>query len=299
MDDDVVEGSGQPIPLGATTFAFHVTYTCPLSCAHCCFGSSPSVRDTLDPELILNCIEGLPSSLKLVAFTGGEPFLHNRLADYVGAARRRGFRTRVVTSAYFGKTYASAKKRLQPLIDAGLNEISMSWDDYHEEYVDFACIKNVAKIAIEAGLITSINSVVAANTIWNREKVIAELGDMAENITLIRDSHLNLTGRGEGRLQEAGFQPTGFLGPCPYVLTGPTLSAKGKLLACCGVIPDTKRLAISERVQPAQLGNAIEQSFFQSAVSLAVLARAVFACRTNRRPPRTEHARPRSGRRQL
>ncbi len=112
------------------TFAFHVTYTCPLACAHCCFGSSPEVKDSLDPDFVLKTIDEIPDYIKLVAFTGGEPFLHgDKLVRYVERASARGFATRIVTSAYFANTPANARARLAKLIQAGLKELSISWDD--------------------------------------------------------------------------------------------------------------------------------------------------------------------------
>src|SRR5882724_8786815 len=134
--------------LRPSSFAFHVTYTCPLTCAHCCFGSSPEALDRLDPQYVIDCIAALPAEIKLVAFTGGEPFLHGaNLVRYVERAKSRGFTTRIVTSAYFGKTVPIAEAKLRPLSKAGLDELSISWDDYHEEFVDFECVKNVASAA--------------------------------------------------------------------------------------------------------------------------------------------------------
>jgi hypothetical protein len=85
-----------------------------------------------------------------------------------------------------------------------------------------------------------------------------ELGVNPDSDDVIVESPLNLTGRAEDELADAGLRPERSLGPCPYVLTGPTLSAKNKLLACCGVIPDTPRLTLDPDFTPENLQAAIE-----------------------------------------
>lgn len=251
--------------LTASTFAIHVTYTCPLTCAHCCFGSSPSVKDRLDSSYVLNCIDELPDNIQMVAFTGGEPFLQAQdLPAFIARAKARGFSTRVVTSAYFGNKLDYARKRIGEVHAAGLDELSISWDDYHEEFVAFDAIRNVATAAIERGITTAINTVQSASTAWPRERILKELGELGTRLSVVCESQLNRTGRAEDKLRDEPLKQHGYLGPCPYVMTGPTLSAKGKLLACCGVIPDTRRLAISEQCDPGRLKADFQQGFRNS-----------------------------------
>jgi len=246
-----------------SSFAIHVTYTCPLTCAHCCFLSSPANADRLPIDHILETIQQLDTnSIKLISFTGGEPFLLGaKLVDLVHLASQRGLSTRIVTSAYFAKRPEVAKSRIQILKDAGLKEITISWDDFHEEFVDFECVANLHRIATQLGIFVYINMVQGANPRWTAEKVAAELGIPA-SIEFIADSPLNLTGRAELKLKEAGFHPDNqkFLGPCPYILTGPTLSAKNKLLACCGVIPETQELILDEDFRPENLTMDLHQA---------------------------------------
>jgi organic radical activating enzyme len=243
------------------TFAIHLTYTCPLACAHCCFSSNPNVKDRLDPELVIRSIDALDANtIRLVGFTGGEPFLLGKhLVEFVRRAHNRGFATRVVTSGYFGTTPELAEKRLREVVDAGLNELSISWDDFHEAWVSFDTVRNVVQTAKKFEQLTvAIAIVQAANSKWTADRVRTELGAGLDNV--VCESPLNLTGRAERELQKAGLRSERALGPCPYILTGPTLSAKGKLLACCGVIPDTDRLCIEPNYAPEHLGKALERA---------------------------------------
>jgi hypothetical protein len=242
-----------------SSFAFHVTYTCPLTCAHCCFNSSPDVRDTLTPDRIVRSIAALPDDLDMVAFTGGEPFLHGaNLTRYVDASHLRGFRTRIVTSAYFAKTADIALRRMQPLKQAGLDELSISWDDFHEAFVSFECVRVLCAVSIDLGISVAINSVQSNATKWRAEVIREQLGELADSVEVVCESDLNLTGRAEEVFDVDDLRASRFLGPCPYVLTGPTLSAKGHLLACCGVIPNSERLIVAHDSRPEALQGDIE-----------------------------------------
>tara|TARA_R110002124_G_scaffold109676_2_gene262752 strand:+ start:17099 stop:18160 length:1062 start_codon:yes stop_codon:yes gene_type:complete len=245
----------------ATSFAFHVTYTCPLTCAHCCFNSSPQVRDSLTPDHILAAIDALPDSIAMVAFTGGEPFLHGaNLVRYVAAAHARGYQTRIVTSAYFASSAATAQRRLQPLLAAGLDELSISWDDFHEAFVAFSHVVHLCAAAVALGISVAINSVQSNATRWTAQAIRDQLGPLADAVTVVCESDLNLTGRAAESFTGSDLRDSRFLGPCPYVLTGPTLSARGDLLACCGVIPNSERLVIAPGSQPGQLAGDIATS---------------------------------------
>jgi hypothetical protein len=243
------------------SFAVHVTYTCPLSCAHCCFSSSPRNRDRLPVDHILRTLEHLDrDTIKLVAFTGGEPFLlGDKLVEVVGKAHELGFTTRVVTSAFWAKTEQSAQRRLAKLLSVGLNELSISWDDFHEQFVAFACVYNAFWAAKEMGITVAVNTVQGENPKWTAARVRAELNVDSSSVHVFCEAPLNLTGRAKSELQGAGFKKGRQLGPCPYVLTGPTLSAKNKLLACCGVIPDTEQLVLDADFRPENLDAAIEK----------------------------------------
>lgn len=246
-----------------TSFAVHVTYTCPLACAHCCFSSSPQNRDRLHVDHILATLDALDPEIRLVAFTGGEPFLLGRDLDrLVQRASERGHVTRIVSSCYWARSRESARKRLGLLVDCGLNELSISWDDFHEAFVPFDRVKAAYVEAKALGLSVAINTVQARDSRWTRGRIAGELGLSPEvaREAILCESPLNLTGRAKEELADAGLRTRRSLGPCPYVLTGPTLSAKNRLLACCGVIPETPALVIDDDFRPDQLTRDLERA---------------------------------------
>ncbi|KNY26017.1 radical SAM protein [Pseudobacteroides cellulosolvens] len=245
-----------------TNFAFQVTYSCPLSCAHCCFSAGPHNKDRLSLNVIKDTIKALKSSnVKLIAFTGGEPFLLGKdLIDAVAYAKENGFSTRVITSAFFAKDLNKTQTALIPLKESGLDELSISWDDYHEEFVSFNCISNAYKVANQLGIMTGINVVQSAKSRWTKERVERELGrDLSPN-DIILESPLNLTGRAGEKLKDSTHRPERVIDPCPYVLTGPSLNPQNKLLACCGVLPVVDELILDPKYHPENLILTLESA---------------------------------------
>jgi hypothetical protein len=209
----------------------------------------------------LDFIDHLGDSIQMVAFTGGEPFLlGENLIAAVQRATQRGFVTRIVTSAYFGDNRDAAEVRLRAMKNAGLRELSISWDDFHEEFVSFAAVRNVFEIARRLDILVAINVVQSARSKWNATRVRKELGLSHNDPSVICESPLNRTGRADEELRDHELSPERSLGPCPYVLTGPTLSANGDLLACCGVIPNDARLTIARSAQAGELAQNIERA---------------------------------------
>lgn len=245
-----------------STFALHVTYTCPLSCKHCCFESSPKNKDSLSVDLMMETIDSLDDEhYKMVAFTGGEPtLLGGDLERLVALAHSRGFRTRVVSSVHFAKSKSYAALRLGALRAAGLDELSISWDDFHEEFVAFENVRNAVTVCLDLEISVAIAITEDRDSKWTSERVRKELGASASRLTAICDSPLNMTGRAGKELAHKQKLATSHLGACPYVLTGPTLSAKGKLLACCGVIPETQALIVDECFRPTTLQDSVERA---------------------------------------
>lgn len=107
---------------------FITTYRCVSKCRDCCFGCAPTRTQALSIESMHKYIEQakeLPS-IKTIVFTGGECFLLGRqLDELIKKANRNGYITRVITNGYWATSYDAANKRLDSLMNAGLNEINL------------------------------------------------------------------------------------------------------------------------------------------------------------------------------
>jgi organic radical activating enzyme len=156
------------------------TYRCSAACKDCCFGSNPFVQGEISLERILAYIDEAAqiSTIKLVVFSGGEPFLLGEKLDL--AIRRANFHrllTRIVTNAFWATTELAAKERLRSLKSCGLTELNISTGDYHQEFVP---LKNV------------INAILAALSLEIPTCVVIEsrLGQRFVSDILLRDERL-------------------------------------------------------------------------------------------------------------
>jgi organic radical activating enzyme len=135
------------------------TYRCTAACEHCCFDSNPTLTQRIDLATILDAIERVSHypSMKLVSFTGGECFLLGReLDEAVAFATSKGLRTRCVTNAYWARSFNAGQRRLRKVVDAGLQEISISTGDNHLKFVALESVINATISALEFGLKTDV-----------------------------------------------------------------------------------------------------------------------------------------------
>lgn len=141
------------------SLSISLTYKCNFLCGHCSVESGPHRSEVLPRGLMVKAIEESVevSSIRLVAFTGGEPTLFmGQLLEGIGLAHGRGFLTRLVTNAWWARTYEKAKEVVDRFREAGLDELNISYDRFHEPWLamhgGFNNVINAAKAAREAGI---------------------------------------------------------------------------------------------------------------------------------------------------
>jgi len=246
------------VGIAPTNVAFHVMYACPLSCAHCCFASSPDRSESLQVQHVKHLMSELADAkdhddffgkLRTIVFTGGEPFLLGKgLVELVSTATSLGFKTQVVTSGYWAKSDVGSARRLSKLKDAGLGGLTLSWDDYHAEFVDASVARRAYQAAKRGGVPVTVASVVTEDCYWTGSTINSffSLGDGDE--VRVLESELNLTGRAAEVLRGSPVRSDRYLGPCSYVITGPAVNANGNLLACCGAVPELDQLVAKRSV---------------------------------------------------
>ncbi|MDO4437478.1 MAG: hypothetical protein Q4B77_05990 [Coriobacteriaceae bacterium] len=93
--------------------------------------------------------------IQTVVFTGGEcTRLGDDLLDMISYANSRGLTTRIVTNAEWATGKDKTFCYLQALREAGLDEINISFDDYHADWVPISNIKRVWTQAAELSFAT-------------------------------------------------------------------------------------------------------------------------------------------------
>lgn len=225
------------------------TVTCPLACRHCVTESSPRARGRMRFEQARRYLVILPRFTSSTCFTGGEPLLYHReIVEHTRFARELGLSVSVLTGAGWVAQEDQAARKVRELADAGLVEMGISWDAYHEEFSARGHAVLLARLAADAGLRVVIRTTLPAGA------------DDAVYREAFRDipvyfvpAHLTRLGRATSlapdefrRYDEPPHKP------CNAVMST-VIAHDGKVYACCGPA------YFSAPHSPLVLGNAEEE----------------------------------------
>ena len=135
-----------------------LTYTCNYECDHCFVWGSPRqtgvftwarLEDVYRQAVELGTVMG-------IYFEGGEAFLYYPLLlKAVGRAHELGFRTGIVSNAYWATTPEDAGLWIEPLAEAGLDELDVSSDVYHGDDAQGQRAQNAVVAAMARGIETA------------------------------------------------------------------------------------------------------------------------------------------------
>lgn len=141
------------------TFALVYGLACPNRCEFCCHDQEEYGRGKLSPAQAIDWIAQAANipSIRRVIFTGGEPFLyHKELLEVMRATRTGGLPVRIVTAAHWAETEARARELLAPLKEQGLDELSVSTDPTHQEFVPASFAENALRAAVGMEIRTEV-----------------------------------------------------------------------------------------------------------------------------------------------
>lgn len=225
-----------------------LTERCNIECSHCWFSSGPERKARMDLDEAIDYINQAHEipSVEWISFTGGEPFLlPEMLLSLVGFSSERGFHTECVTNCFWAETEEGAMKRLGDLVDAGLDAINISADDFHQRYIPFERVSNCYWAARRLGVKVVIMCAAAKSSNLRIRDILQRLGD--EGIHVIGDGEPR-TAR-SALAVETGFIPVGRAaeipreewvigespvdGPCRIVLRDIGIAPSGHVLPCC------------------------------------------------------------------
>lgn len=168
------------------TLGFTLFRKCNANCDICCFESSPSCKERLDKELIKRYIDSAvgDENLQSISFTGGEPFLeYNLLLELVEYATEKGFNVNLITNCFWANTKEIAIERLAVLKKKGLKRMNVSFDQFHNEYVNEKNAVNVVKACSELSIPVVIGMIAKKDT--NIGEIINKLEDGVLNSGLM------------------------------------------------------------------------------------------------------------------
>lgn len=138
---------------------FVVTYQCSGKCRHCSVGdrlNQSSSKKHVDKEKAVEAIAALSRlyDISSVMTFGGEPLLY---ADTVCAIHKKASecgigKRQLITNGYFTQNDAKRKEVASQLTLADVNEILLSVDAFHQEYIPYDAVHRFAAYILEANL---------------------------------------------------------------------------------------------------------------------------------------------------
>ncbi|UCC80060.1 MAG: radical SAM protein [Candidatus Zixiibacteriota bacterium] len=117
-----------------TGIHFLLTYKCTFECDHCFVYSSPDAEGVFTIARVENALKQMKETgtVNNAYFEGGEPFLYYPvLLESLALAKSMGFKTGIVTNAYWGESERDAELWLKPIAEIGIDDLSISDDLFH------------------------------------------------------------------------------------------------------------------------------------------------------------------------
>lgn len=138
-----------------TGIHFLLTLTCTWECDHCFLYCSPNTEGTFTVSQIKNVLGEARKigTIEWIYYEGGEPFLfYPILVEGLRLAKTAGFKTGIVTNCYWATAVEDAELWIEPIRNAGIEDLSVSDDEYHHGEVKETPAKRAALAAERLGL---------------------------------------------------------------------------------------------------------------------------------------------------
>ena len=119
-----------------TGIHFLLTYMCNFKCDHCFLYCGPDAKGTFTLSQIKRVFDEATkiNTIEWVFFEGGEPFLfYPLMLEGIKIARSMGFKTGVVTNAYYATSEQDVDLWYNPLCKLKISDLSISDDSFHNE----------------------------------------------------------------------------------------------------------------------------------------------------------------------
>ena len=127
---------------------FVVTYACTGRCKHCSEGDHVAVGESISPSAAQDAVRRIAAEydIETVMAFGGEPLLYpDAVYAIMAAARDMGVKRRqVITNGYFSNSCEKIKEVAQRLCECGVNDLLLSVDAFHQEYIPLDTVKAFA-----------------------------------------------------------------------------------------------------------------------------------------------------------
>ncbi|MFE1440586.1 radical SAM protein [Streptomyces sp. NPDC058739] len=224
----------RPVPCGGLLVA--LTRRCPMSCAHCSTGSSPSASERPDQEQLLRFVDsfGTDDRPEAVMLTGGEPLLLPELAARLARlARAKGSRVALLSGMFFARD-GRVPDRVMRAITA-LDHFSASMDVHHEREIPRPHVLDALRAVLDAGTPVSVHLTGNGPDDPYTADVVADVRRAFGGRVPLLVNEIRPLGRAAaaGLARSTPPGPEGS-GPAPCTLAAwPVIAFDGTVTACC------------------------------------------------------------------
>ncbi|MBO4379040.1 MAG: radical SAM protein [Clostridia bacterium] len=135
---------------------FVITLACTGKCRHCQNGDPDNCSEHIDADIAADTVRKVCERypIRTVMTFGGEPLLYpetvctiHKTASEIGVERRQ-----LITNGYFSRDPERIAKVAQDLAASGVNDLLLSVDAFHQEYIPLEPVLHFAECAINAGI---------------------------------------------------------------------------------------------------------------------------------------------------
>ena len=135
---------------------FVLTYACTGRCKHCSEGDHSSCIEKIDATVAADAVRKIAAEygIKTVMTFGGEPLLHpSAVIAIMRAARELDIPKRqLITNGYFSTDRDRICDMAEMLCEAGVNDLLLSVDAFHQETIPLDTVKIFAEEAVKCGI---------------------------------------------------------------------------------------------------------------------------------------------------
>lgn len=167
----------------------NISGKCNAECRHCCFSCSPYKEQELTENEIWESVNyGIANNeINEIAITGGEPFLYeNLVSNIIKKVSESGKIVTCITNGFWGTSKKAAREKLEKLSGLGLKVLTISCDDFHNEYVPIEYINNILSESFDLPIRISINMTVTKDKDGN--ELLFKLKDSLLGVSVTRFS---------------------------------------------------------------------------------------------------------------
>jgi hypothetical protein len=145
-----------------TGIHFLLSYQCTGECDHCFLWSSPRAGGTMTLAQVRDVLRQAKDlgTVEMVYFEGGEPFLfYPIMLQGLREAAAMGFKRGIVSNCYWATSVEDAVQWLRPIVEIGVDDLSLSSDLFHGEEMMTPTARNAVEAAKQLGLPQGVISI--------------------------------------------------------------------------------------------------------------------------------------------